>query len=100
MRCQQDFFAKQSSFNLDQHHYPPIHRRGQMESEQFDILILDEINNPLHLHLVDLEQVLEMIRKAPEHPASFLCPFLCPVWLYPKVSIDVFSQFRLSQVIL
>jgi ATP:corrinoid adenosyltransferase len=47
MRFQQDFFAKQSSFNLDQHHYS--------QSEQFDTLILDEISNPLHLHLVDLE---------------------------------------------
>jgi len=71
-----------------------------MVSEQFDTLILDEINNPLHLHLVDLEQVLEMIRKAPEHPASFLCPFLCPVGLYAKISVDVFSQFRFNEVIL
>jgi len=36
-----------------------------MESGQFDILILDEINNALHLRLVDLEQVLEIIRKKP-----------------------------------
>jgi cob(I)alamin adenosyltransferase len=37
----------------------------KMESGQFDILILDEINNALHLKLVDLEQVLEIIRKKP-----------------------------------
>ncbi|OGP74542.1 MAG: cob(I)yrinic acid a,c-diamide adenosyltransferase [Deltaproteobacteria bacterium RBG_16_49_23] len=37
----------------------------KMESGEFDILILDEINNALHLHLVDLEQVLEIIRRKP-----------------------------------
>jgi cob(I)alamin adenosyltransferase len=37
----------------------------KMESGQFDILILDEINNALHLHLVDLEQVLDIIRRKP-----------------------------------
>jgi len=37
----------------------------KMESRQFDILILDEINNALHLRLVDLEQVLEIIRRKP-----------------------------------
>jgi cob(I)alamin adenosyltransferase len=36
-----------------------------MESGQLDILILDEINNALSLHLVDLEQVLETIRCKP-----------------------------------
>jgi cob(I)alamin adenosyltransferase len=30
-----------------------------------DILILDEINNALQLKLVDLDQVLEIIRKKP-----------------------------------
>jgi cob(I)alamin adenosyltransferase len=39
--------------------------RQKMESGQFDILILDEINNALHLRLVDLEQVLEIIRRKP-----------------------------------
>ena len=39
--------------------------REKMESGQFDILILDEINNALSLHLVDLEQVLGMIRTKP-----------------------------------
>jgi cob(I)alamin adenosyltransferase len=37
----------------------------KMESGQFDILILDEINNALHLRLVDLEQVLEVIQRKP-----------------------------------
>jgi cob(I)alamin adenosyltransferase len=37
----------------------------KMESDPPDILILDEINNALHLKLVDLEQVLEIIRKKP-----------------------------------
>jgi cob(I)alamin adenosyltransferase len=37
----------------------------KMDSGQYDILILDEINNALHLRLVDLEQVLEFIRCKP-----------------------------------
>ena len=37
----------------------------KMASKEFDILILDEINNALHLKLVDLHQVLELIRKKP-----------------------------------
>jgi cob(I)alamin adenosyltransferase len=37
----------------------------KMESGEFDILILDEINNALHLNLVDLDQVLEIIRRRP-----------------------------------
>ena len=39
--------------------------RQKMESGQLDILILDEINNALSLHLVDLEQVLEIIWRKP-----------------------------------
>ena len=39
--------------------------REKMESGQFDVLILDEINNALHLRLVDLEQVLEIIQSKP-----------------------------------
>jgi cob(I)alamin adenosyltransferase len=39
--------------------------RQKLESEEFDILILDEINNALSLHLVDLEQVLEIMRLKP-----------------------------------
>jgi len=37
----------------------------KMELGEHDILILDEINNALHLRLVDLEQVLEIIRRKP-----------------------------------
>ena len=37
----------------------------KMESGRFDILILDEINNALALHLVDLDQVLDLIRRKP-----------------------------------
>jgi cob(I)alamin adenosyltransferase len=37
----------------------------KMGSGEFDILILDEINNALSLHLVDLEQVLEVIERKP-----------------------------------
>src|SRR4030042_504248 len=40
-----------------------VHQK--MVSGQFDILILDEINNALSLHLVDLEQVLDIIRHKP-----------------------------------
>ena len=37
----------------------------KMASNPPDILILDEINNALHLKLVDLEQVLEIIERKP-----------------------------------
>jgi cob(I)alamin adenosyltransferase len=37
----------------------------KMASDPPDILILDEINNALHLRLVDLEQVLELIERKP-----------------------------------
>jgi cob(I)alamin adenosyltransferase len=37
----------------------------KIESGRWDILILDEINNALHLKLVDLDQVLEIIRTKP-----------------------------------
>ncbi len=39
--------------------------RQKMQSEPPDILILDEINNALHLKLVDLEQVLKIIEEKP-----------------------------------
>ena len=43
-----------------------IHLAHQkMESSQFDILILDEINNALHLKLVDLKQVLDILGRKP-----------------------------------
>ncbi len=37
----------------------------KMESSRFDILILDEINNALKLRLIDLEQVLDIIKRKP-----------------------------------
>jgi len=39
--------------------------RQKMESGEYDILILDEINNALALHLVDLDQVLDLLQKKP-----------------------------------
>lgn len=39
--------------------------REKLDSGQVDLLILDEINNALHLKLVDLEQVLELLRQKP-----------------------------------
>jgi len=40
-----------------------VHKK--MESDPPDILILDEINNALHLKLVDLDQVLQIIDQKP-----------------------------------
>jgi cob(I)alamin adenosyltransferase len=37
----------------------------KIESGRWDILILDEINNALHLKLVNLDEVLEIIRTKP-----------------------------------
>ncbi len=39
--------------------------REKMASGNYDVLILDEINNALHLKLVDLEQVLDIINTKP-----------------------------------
>jgi cob(I)alamin adenosyltransferase len=39
--------------------------REKMASGAFDLLILDEINNALKLKLVDLEQVMEIMRTKP-----------------------------------
>jgi len=39
--------------------------REKMESGSFDVMILDEINNALKLKLVDLEQVLAILRSRP-----------------------------------
>jgi cob(I)alamin adenosyltransferase len=40
--------------------------RTRINSGDFAVIILDEINNALQLKLVDLEQVLELIRGKPE----------------------------------
>lgn len=39
--------------------------REKMASGRFDLLILDEINNALHLKLLDLEQVLDLLQAKP-----------------------------------
>jgi cob(I)alamin adenosyltransferase len=39
--------------------------KDKIASGRFDIVIMDEINNSLHLKLVDLEQVLEILRSKP-----------------------------------
>ena len=39
--------------------------RQKMDRGEADILILDEINNALHLKLVDLEQVLDLLDRKP-----------------------------------
>jgi cob(I)alamin adenosyltransferase len=39
--------------------------REKLASGQVDLLILDEINNALHLKLVDLEQVLDLLHRKP-----------------------------------
>lgn len=38
-----------------------------LSADECDTLILDEINNALHLRLVDLDQVKEIIRLRPDH---------------------------------
>ncbi|MGR3178652.1 MAG: cob(I)yrinic acid a,c-diamide adenosyltransferase [Candidatus Anammoxibacter sp.] len=40
--------------------------REKMQSGNFDIIILDEINNSIKLKLVDLDQVLEIIMNKPK----------------------------------
>lgn len=37
----------------------------KMESNQYDMMILDELNNALNLKLVDLEQVMEILDRRP-----------------------------------
>ena len=39
--------------------------RERIRSGEYDSLILDEINNAVHLGLVDVEQVLDLIREKP-----------------------------------
>lgn len=41
--------------------------RERLLSEEYDLIVLDEINNALHLKLLDLDQVLETIRLKPAH---------------------------------
>ena len=77
MNCQVELIPTGKGFcGIQGNPYPyEEHRRNaqdaiqlvhqKMESGQFDILILDEINNALHLRLIDLEQVLEIIQHKP-----------------------------------
>ena len=41
--------------------------REKITSGDYDLVILDEINNARHLRLVDTEQVIELINLRPEH---------------------------------
>ncbi len=55
----------------------PVHReaaqralslaRERINSGKYDLVVLDEINNAIHLKLVDLEQVIELVRNKPPH---------------------------------
>ncbi len=77
MNCQVELIPTGKGFcGIQGNPYPhEEHRRNaqdaiqlahqKIESGQFDILILDEINNALKLKLVDLEQVLEIIQQKP-----------------------------------
>jgi cob(I)alamin adenosyltransferase len=39
---------------------------SKMKSDRFDLLVLDEINNAVHLRLVDSDQVLDLLVQRPE----------------------------------
>ncbi len=77
MNCQIELIPTGKGFcGIQGNPYPyKEHRRNAQEaiqlahqkmgSGQCDILILDEINNALHLRLVDLEQVLEILQHKP-----------------------------------
>jgi cob(I)alamin adenosyltransferase len=42
-----------------------VHARQRMISGSWDILILDEINNAVHLGLLDIKDVLDLVRSKP-----------------------------------
>ena len=77
MNCQIDLIATGKGFcGIQGNPYPYEEHRenaqeaiqivhNKMESDPPDILILDEINNALHLKLVDLDQVLQIIAQRP-----------------------------------
>jgi cob(I)alamin adenosyltransferase len=77
MNCQVELFATGKGFcGIQGNPYPyKEHRKNAQEAIQIvnqkmeanppDILILDEINNALHLKLVDLDQVLKIIERKP-----------------------------------
>lgn len=39
--------------------------KERIASNRYDLIVLDEINNAIHLNLVDLEQAVELIRSKP-----------------------------------
>ncbi len=41
--------------------------KGVVESREYDLVILDEINVALNLKLISLEKVLELVRSKPKH---------------------------------
>jgi cob(I)alamin adenosyltransferase len=56
--------------------YPhPVHRdaaqralalaKERVNSGKYDLIVLDEINNAIHLNLVDIEQVVDIVRNKP-----------------------------------
>ena len=77
MNCQIELIATGKGFcGIQGNPYPyEEHRKNaqeaiqivhkKMESDPPDILILDEVNNALHLKLVDLDQVLKIIERKP-----------------------------------
>jgi cob(I)alamin adenosyltransferase len=77
MNCQIELIATGKGFcGIQGNPYPyQEHRKNAQEAIQLalqkmeagppDILILDEINNALHLKLVDLDQVLQIIEQKP-----------------------------------
>jgi cob(I)alamin adenosyltransferase len=77
MNCQIELIATGKGFcGIQGNPYPyQEHRKNAQEAIQLalqkmeagppDILILDEINNALHLKLVDLDQVLQIIERKP-----------------------------------
>lgn len=77
MGCQVELISTGKGFcGIQGNPYPfKEHRRNaqeairlvqeKMKTGEYDILILDEINNALHLNLIDLEQVLEIIKSKP-----------------------------------
>ena len=42
--------------------------KERIASNEYDLIVLDEINNAVHLNLVDLERALELIRGKPPLP--------------------------------
>lgn len=77
MSCDIELFATGKGFcGIQGNPYPWVEHRANAQdaidlarqkiaAKRYDLLILDEINNALKLKLVDLEQVLEILRDKP-----------------------------------